>query len=101
MGIVRRILEELLNIPLDKVRLDLWREFLPQVPDEALVFTLLVLATFLAMAILGLAGGVSRLVMRNPIPVLQLVALVVFGFLGLDTLVDFLLPVVDELRERL
>ena len=100
MGIVRRILQEILNIPLDNIRLDLFEEFisLAQVTDEMLIGTLIVLAMTLVATVVGLARWVTGVVMRRRNPLPHLIVPVVVGFLSLDTLVDFLLAVIGELK---
>lgn len=106
MGIARQILEEIVNIPLDEIRLQVFKEHLPLVPDWAVWLVFGILGVFLWLGILGMAKGVASLVvwMRErgltPGALILLVVVVALGLLWVDGLLDFLLPVTDELRER-
>ena len=103
MGIIRRILQEILNIPLDEMRLQLFKDVLPEAPTEALGGTVAVLFILLFSTAAGLLTGVVQLAKRSPTPhvVALLVVSLVVGLLAVDTVADFLRPVLDELRERL
>ena len=106
MGIVRRIIEEIVNIPLDEIRLRVFTETLPQVSTEVVLGVALMLGAFLGIGLWGFVTGVTGLVMwmatrgLTPHRLILLVVVVVLGLLWVDGLVDFLLPVADELRKR-
>lgn len=100
MGLVRRLTEELLNIPLGEIRLQVFKGLVQDAPDELLWGILLALIALLATVLWALWKEAWRLAMRYPVPVLKLVGLVVGGFLALDALFDFLLPVLDLLLGR-
>ena len=103
MGIVRRLAQELLSIPLDEIRLDQFEEFIsrPQVTDEMLVGTLIVLALILVMSTLGYVMWVMGMVRRGrrfdrP----QVILWMVGGLLCIDGGADFFVAALLELLGR-
>ena len=75
MGLVRRLIQELLNIPLDEIRIKLFKELLPQVPDWGLGIALVLILMSAFGTARGLWKGVDWVVRRNSLAYLFLLVL--------------------------
>ena len=100
MGFLRRLIDDILNIPLNEMRLRLFTEVLREAPIEAVLLTIAVLGLLMVGVFIGLWKGWARLANRYPVPVLKLVGLLVGSLLALDALIDFLAPAIHEVLRR-
>ena len=102
MGLVRRLIEELLSTPLDDIHLELFRRLLSQLPDEELLLlTLIAIGLMLVGTVMGLSMEMFRLLLRGgKFQSPRLILLILLGALVVDGLLDFWLAALHELRGR-